>query len=268
MITRLHRSVDERASGSPVSVVMRIGFHNLRQTIVTGALVALGAMAGCADTADPVQPKAVAPVPTRGEQPVVATAVVDKDEPAGTPTPVERIDFQDGQGKPFVVLERGGAGSRLLDGQGQELARYSPPAKGRVAVRDADNMVVGWIVIRDDRLQVRAVDGATIRFRFQRRENGNWKLEDGQDNLICKINRRVDGWEVKNPSGERMARVRKSENATTVSDGMGKTLASTTADIDGLVVACLEMGGVESLPLRGGVMLAVMNSFGSRQETR
>ena len=86
--------------------------------------------------------------------------------------------------------------------------------------------------------------------------------------MICRINRRVDGWEVKNPSGERMARVRKSENTTTVSDGMGKTLASTTSDIDGLVVACLEMGGVESLPLRGGVMLAVMNSFGSRQETR
>ena len=244
---------------------MRNGFQNSRRVIVTGALVVLATMVGCADTADPVQPKEVAPAPTRDEQPVAGK---DKGEVVAAPTPVERIDFRNGQGESFAVLERGGAGSRLLDGQGQELARYSPPKKGRVAVRDAGDMVVGWIVIRDDRLQVRAVDGATVRFRFQRRENGNWKLEDGQDNLICRINRRVDGWEVKDPSGDRMARVRKSENTTTVSDGMGKTVASTTADIDGLVAACLEMGGVESLPLRGGVMLAVMNSFGSRQETR
>lgn len=253
-----------------VPVVMHTNLPNFRLAVVFGVLVTLGMIVGCQKTeAPPASPtKTTGPATAPVEQAASRPGAVVKDQSIKAPVQVERIEFQDGQGESFAVLERGGKGSRLLDGQGKELARYSPSSKGRVAVRDPGDTVLGWIVVREDRLQVRAADGATVRFRFQRRENGNWKLEDGDDNLICRINRRSDGWEVKDPEGARVARVRKSENTTTLSDAKGKSLVSTTADIDGLVVACLEMGGVESLGLRGGVMLALMDSFVSRQETR
>lgn len=121
----------------------------------------------------------------------------------------EKISLKNGDGTVIWSLKpQDDGGAKLLDANEQELARYTINANGKIVVKDAADTRLGTVEGEGGKYKfVGEVEGET-HWVVQRRDDGDWKVEDGGERKLLKLSAKDYGWKAKNDAGEDFFKVK------------------------------------------------------------
>ena len=199
------------------------------------------AIAGCSQST-PELPKN-ASVPERRE-------AVPTPAPASTVNSLpEKVKFKHGSGETAWSIKRKDDGAKLVDATEQELARMTVDGR-KLKVKDPQDVVLGWISKNETKYRILGPDSETRLFQLQRQEDGDWKLEDPQGQLICKFKKREYGYEAEGPAEQSLFKAKLDGDKRSLRNVSEETILYTKDSFSTLGVAVIGLETIESLPLR------------------
>lgn len=172
-----------------------------------------------------------------------------------------KIEFKDVNGDTAFSLKPTEEGATLVDARELELARFVADAS-KLRVRNTTDQVLGHIIASNGKYKVENTTQDVELWKFQRQEDGDWKLEDGQERLIYKIKKRDYGFEIEDGLANSLAKIRKKDGKTLMQNAFGKTVFSTRDQISTIAFACLSFDAIDSQPLRMALMTMVFRDHG------
>ncbi len=171
------------------------------------------------------------------------------------------MKFKRGDGSEAFSLKLKADGAKLVDASDQELARLTVDAAQKVKIKDASDRVLGYVVPEMGYWKVKNADQTEELFILRRQADGDYKLEDGKNQLIYRIKQREYGYEVESPTDESLYKVKTKANKIDLRDASDITVFETKAAIAPIAVACF---GLEALSLeqQAALAFAVNNTGG------
>jgi hypothetical protein len=172
-----------------------------------------------------------------------------------------KIEFKDVNGDTAFSLKPKEDGANLVDAHEAELARFVADAS-KLRVRNTTDQVLGYIIASNGKYKIENSTQDVELWKFQRQEDGDWKLEDSQERLIYKIKKRDYGFEIEDGLDNSLAKIRKKDGKTLMQNAFGKTVFSTRDQISTIAFACLAFDAIDSQPLRMALMIMVLRDNG------
>lgn len=172
---------------------------------------------------------------------------------------VEAATLLDGkieiEGELALALKPATDGAKLVDDAGAELARYTW-RDGKCKIKDASDAVLGQITGGPTKWKLENADRTATLFAFQRQSDGDWKLEDGSEGVLVKVERRDYGWRLEDTGGNVLGKVKPKGDGVSVRGPDEETRFSTKDGLSPLAAACLALDQVE-LELRLGLLFVM-----------
>ena len=242
----------------------------MRNSNVIGLSVFCLVLAGCGvrheevvvESPEPVQassnPVSQSPAADRATQAVAA------DSPAATPAPrptaipvvAEKLKVKSGSGETAFSIKPKDDGAKLVDAGEVELARFNAAA-GKVKVKDADDVVLGYIVKSGERFKVEDPSQEVELFKLIPQADGDWKLEDARETLIYKIKLREYGFEIEDDAEHSLYKIKVKGDKTSLRDAADQTVYYTDEPVKPLAFACLGLDVIQDTRLRTALLAAV-----------
>ena len=190
--------------------------------------------------------------------PLGTTPPITRPEPASTSHPTTgnlkaTVKFKDAAGQEAFSLKPKEDGAKLVDGQEQELARFNVSGD-KLKIKDAQDQVLGYIVGSAGKYHVKDPTQETIWYEIQRQEDGDWKVEDGQEKLIYKIKRRDYGFEIEDDAETSIYKIKLKDGKLSLRNANDESIYYTHDPLPTLALVALGLNRIESLPLRSGIM--------------
>ena len=174
-------------------------------------------------------------------------------KPAGKKLP-ERINLKNADGKRAFEVKPESNGAKLVSADDKEIARYTA-SEHTLKIKDAADKVLGHIVRHDDAYKIEDADRKQVLFKIAGKENGDWSVENGQQERLYRIKKRDYGFEIESASGESLAKVKHKDGKTSLRNAKDQTLLSTKDHISQLGLACTALDKIASEPLRFGLLV-------------
>ena len=165
----------------------------------------------------------------------------------------QKIKFKQDGGATAFSLKPQDDGAKLVDAEEKELARFVHSGN-KLKIKDADDNVLGYVTTSSGKYKIKNAAQDVELWRLQQYDDGDWKLEDGQENLVYKIKRRDYGFEIEDADEDSLFKIKLKDGKTSVRDAADKTLWYTKDPIVTSAVSCLGMKAIDSLPLQVGLM--------------
>jgi hypothetical protein len=166
-----------------------------------------------------------------------------------------KVKFKTGNDETAFSFKPADDGAKLVDGDEKELARFNV-APARLKVKNPDDSEAGNIRITMDRLKVDDPQGGKM-FELQRQPDGDWKLDDKDENLVYKIKRRDYGYELEAPDETSLFKIKLKKGKLSIRDSQDNTVYSTKDSFPQLSAAVIMMEEIKSQPLRAGLAVAI-----------
>ena len=187
-------------------------------------------------------------------------------QPAARPAPaLGPVEFKLDSGAEAFTFKPKEDGSKLEGPDGGELARYTG-GPGKLKIKDGADAVLGFAVAKPDRIELQDPEGAP-RFRLQRQDDGDWKLEASDGALLVRIKRRDYGWELEDPGKRSLAKAKLKEGKSSLRDAGDRTIYATKDPAPLLGVALLGLERL-SLPERGALFVLLERDAAGNPEDR
>ena len=228
--------------------------------LVASLLLTIGCGQPAADAIVTTQPDATQPDATQAE-----TAARSPDAPSSTTASVEapaaetstglraKIKFKTDNGETAFSLKPQDDGAKLVDAAEKEIARFNLDGN-KLKIKDPDDVVLGYVVASEGRFKIKNAQQDTELWELQRQDDGDWKLKDGQEQLICKIKARDYGFEIEDADQQSLFKVKLKDGKTSLRDGAEKTLFSTHDALPTIAVACLGFEAIDKLEFRSALL--------------
>ena len=193
-----------------------------------------------------------------GEPTVAAERVSSVPQPAASSSspsvPLsEKIKFKTGDGDAAFSLKPEPDGAKLVDAEERELARFNRDGS-KLKIKGPNDDVLGYVIASDGKFKIEDSEQEVELWNLQQQSDGDWKLEDGQGQLIYKVKLREYGLEIEDPSETSLFKVKLKEGKTSLRDAADQTLYSTKDSVPTVAMASLGFESIESLPLQMGLM--------------
>jgi hypothetical protein len=222
-----------------------------------GLLLVLGLgfpMLGCTTTSSrpanpPATAEATAPAPADAAQ-------VD------TATTLSSLKFKQGNGDNAFSLKLKANGAKLVDPADGELARLTVDEAQKVKIKDAQDNTLGYVVKTGDHWKIKNAEQSETLYVLRRQADGDYKLEDGQDQQIYRIKARDYGYEIETPAKQSLYKVKLKEGKTSLRNAQDETVLSTKDAIATIAVAAF---GLEVLtPAQQAALAYAVNLTGGQ----
>ncbi len=194
--------------------------------------------------------------PAQKDSPAESTAPHDVPQSASRGSSPAKVKFKDGAGRTVFSFKKKEDGGKLVDASEKELARFNLNGD-KLKVKDPQDIVLGYIVGAGDRFKVKDADQTITLFQLQKQTDGDWKLEDGKENLIYKIKKRDYGFEIEDVNDRSLAKIKVKRGKTSLRNAADQTRYATTDPVDPAAVACLGFDQMDNLPLCAALFLRV-----------
>jgi hypothetical protein len=168
-----------------------------------------------------------------------------------------KIKFKEADGDTAFSLKPQADGAKLVDAGEQELARFNLDG-AKLKIKDPNDTVLGYVIASPGKYKIEDPDQAVELWKLQVQDDGDWKLEDGNERLIYKIKRRDYGFEIEDAADNSMYKVKLKDDKTSLRDASEQTVLSTKDPIPLIAVTCVGFDEIESLPIRTGLMTMLM----------
>jgi hypothetical protein len=167
-----------------------------------------------------------------------------------------KIKFRDHAGTTVLSLKPKDDGAKLVDGDEKELARYSASGK-KTKIKDADDRVLGYIVVSSDSIQLESADQKRVVCQLQSQTGGGWKIHDAEEKHVETIETREHEAEVKNHAGKTLGKIKVKGGKTELRDSADTVVYLTQESIPIAAMSCLGMEVVPDVRLRMGLLYAM-----------
>jgi len=143
-----------------------------------------------------------------------------------------KIKFKKPGGATAFILKPQDNGLKLVDGFEREIARINLTDNGQYKSKDSTDKVLAYVTGNGPKFQIKnAVQDQTL-FSFQQQKGGDWKLKDGEETLLCKIEKRDYGWKIEDTDQKPIGKVKLENGRTTLRDGDENDLFHTNDSIN------------------------------------
>ena len=166
----------------------------------------------------------------------------------------ERINLKNADGQRTLEIKPESNGAKLAGTDDKEIARYSV-SEHTLKIKDAADKVLGHIVRHDDAYKIEDADRKNVLFKIAGKSNGDWSVEDGQQERLYRIKKRDYGFEIESESGASLAKVKLKDGKTSLRNAKDETLLSTKDHVSQLGLACVALDKIASEPLRLGLLV-------------
>jgi hypothetical protein len=99
------------------------------------------------------------------------------------------LELRDGGGRETFTVKWEPRGAKLVDPAARELARFEPKDADRLKIKDAADAFLGEVTGDAQKLSVKNAEKNVV-FVLRRQGDGDYKLEDGHDGLLAKLERK------------------------------------------------------------------------------
>lgn len=137
------------------------------------------------------------------------------------------LKFKQGSGAEAFSLKLKADGAKLVDPASAELARLTVDDGKKVKIKDAQDKPLGYVVKNGDHWKVENASQSKTLYVLRRQADGDYKLEDGQDQPIYRIKARDYGYEIETPDKQSLYKVKVKEGKTSLRNAKDETVLST-----------------------------------------
>ncbi len=205
-------------------------FMRLKFTVALG--IVLLALTACTNTSTIEQPAQ----PSNDEAPSTETTAQETGSDAQTAG--DQLKFKRDDGSEAFAIKFQPDGAKWVDGNDQELARFTVDENQKVKIKDPSDNVLGFVVIKDGYWKIENAEQTQELFILRRQDDGDYKLEDGSDTQIYRIKQRDYGYEIETPDKQSLYKVKISEDGkVSLRNASDETVISTRAAIAPVAVA-------------------------------
>lgn len=170
-----------------------------------------------------------------------------------------KIKFKTADGQTSLSLKPQADGAKLVDGQEQELARYTLSGD-KLKIKNAADETLGYIVAYPDRLKVKDAQQKNDLWQLRRQSDGDWKLEDATGTMVCRMKKRDYGFEIEKPDDTSLQKVKLKDGKLSLRKSE-ETYLYTKDKMSPTAAACLALEPVESQPIRVGLATLMLIKF-------
>lgn len=103
-----------------------------------------------------------------------------------------KLKYKTSDGDVAFSLKPEDDGAKLVDAEEREVARFNLSG-AKLKIKGPDDEVLGYVIASNGKFKIEDADQENVLWKLQRQSDGDWKLEDGKDHLICKIKARGNG---------------------------------------------------------------------------
>lgn len=184
------------------------------------ALVVLG----CSRSSPEANSVSTAPIPT---------AIADSSSPQAA---TEKIKFKQAGGAEKFSLKFKSDGAKLVDEADNELARLKLDGN-KVKIKDPADEVLGYVVLQAGYWKLENAEQTEELYVLRRQDDGDFKLETGDDAQVYRIKVRDYGYEVETPEKESLYKVKTKNGKISLRDANDQTVLSTKSAMTPVAMA-------------------------------
>ena len=176
---------------------------------------------------------------------------------SGSPTELAKIKFKTGEGETAFSWKQQADGAKLVDADEKEISRYNSDGK-KLKIKGPDDVVLAYVVRTGDEYKVKSADQQTELWKLQKQVDGDWKLKDGNENLVYRVKSRPYGFEIQDGNEKSLAKIKLKDGKLSLRNPAEKTLYYTKDRASAIAMSCLGFEAVKSLPVRCGLLTALV----------
>lgn len=180
-----------------------------------------------------------------------------RDQPAEAPMGLNaKVKWKrDGETEAYSLKPKDD-GAKLVDANEQELARYNVDSSGKIKIKDAADVVLGYVNGDLEKVKLKDPnDQEIVLLQLIRQDDGDFKVEDGAETLLAKIKRRDYGWKMEDASGTELGKLKVKDGKTSVRNPGDETVLY-TKDVFGSLAAAV-VGLAEPLGIDERVAMGI-----------
>ena len=215
----------------------------------------LSLLAGCGDSHQPPRtPETDPATPMRSAQPVQAEAPDQSGSRGGL---TAKIKFKSGDGNTVCSVKPQDDGAKLVDASEKEIARFKLD-DSKLKVKDANDTVLGYVIFTGGKYKIENADQSEELWKLQPQEDGDWKLEDGADELICKVKKRDYGFEIEDAAENSLYKIKLKSGKTSLRNPSDATVLYTKDRISTMAFTCMGLEAIDQQSMRAALMTMVI----------
>jgi hypothetical protein len=173
----------------------------------------------------------------------------------------EKIKFKLENGNEAFSLKPKEDGAKLESAQGKEIARLNLDENGKIKIKDANDKVLGYIVTKSGYWKIENSEQTSELFILRRQDDGDYKLETGDDKEVYRIKKRDYGFEIETSSKQSLYKIKEKEGKISLRNSSDQTILSTKDQFLPIALSCFGFD-VLSQPQQAGLAYAVQLSKG------
>lgn len=204
-----------------------------RVSIFPIALMIAFAFIGCGDSNTNVNKNSGVPVDS-----APFTQEINSD-PSQPSRPIEsKIKLKDGEGGTAFSVKRREDGFELRDKAERTIITFHL-IDNRLKIKTLDGSEVGDVTFSNQKFKIQDATKPEQFWNFRMQIDGDWKLEDQDDQLLGKIKKRDYGYEIEDPTGRSLYKSKLTDGKHSLRDHSDKTLYYTKDTATPLAIACM-----------------------------
>ena len=180
-------------------------------------------------------------------------ALSDRTELTSSGGLTDKVKFKSGAETTVFSLKPMDDGAKLVDANEREIARYNL-SESKLKIKGPNDKVLGYITASGSDFKVKNAEQDVELWKLQQQDDGEWKLEDGNDKIIYKIKMREYGYEIEDNADNSLYKVKFKDGKTSLRDQEEKTVCYTKDNVSTLAVTCLGFEEIESLEIKAGLL--------------
>lgn len=219
-----------------------------RGASLCGSLITLLCLGGCGSPGEKSESNGTAaPVATASDTPA---KVASSDKTS--------IKFKSDDGNTAFYVKTMPDGFKIEDASNKEIARLKR-TDDKIKVKDQDENVLGYIIGGSNRYRIKDANQSAVLWELQRQEDGDWKLQDGNEKLVYKVKKRDYGFEIEDSKEQSLYKVKSKDGKTSLRNSKEESVFYTKDEFPVHAVFCLGFDAIESQKLRIALMAAISN---------
>ncbi len=143
----------------------------------------------------------------------------------------ETIKFKRDDGAEAFSLKAMSDGAKLVDAADQELARFNVDAQQKIKIKNAADQVLGYVVPEAGYWKLENAEQSQELYVLRQQDDGDFKLETGDNQPIYRIKKREYGFEIETPQKQSLYKVKVKEGKTSLRNAQDQTILSTRSSV-------------------------------------
>lgn len=164
-------------------------------------------------------------------EPTQSTSTVQTAPSEQAVASTETIKFKRDDGAEAFSFKAMPDGAKLVDAADKELARFNVDTQQKIKIKNAADQVLGYVVPEAGYWKIENAEQSQELYVLRQQDDGDFKLETGNNQPIYRIKKRDYGFEIETPQKQSLYKVKVKEGKTSLRNAQDQTILSTRSAV-------------------------------------